>query len=116
MKLRIISIIMLLALSPGCRAMKHTSPAIATNAHRVAIYNNISTKLALLSNEDLSGLIEQKTSGHHGVGGGTTGSIEVDGTTIFFKKINLTDLEQQQENIMSTKNMFNLPTGLCLSS
>lgn len=79
------------------------------DSNRINTYQTISTNLALLSNHDLGKLIEQEASSHLGVGGGATGFFEIDNTRVFYKKINLTDLERRPENVMSTKNIFDLP-------
>lgn len=40
---------------------------------------------------------------------GTTALLEIDGKRVFIKKIRLTDIERQPDNIMSTANIFGLP-------
>lgn len=78
--------------------------------NRLKAYTTVSTQLASLSDQALLDLLEKAaTSGHIGIGGGTAGSLEISGTRVFFKKINLTDLERKPENVTSTKNIFDLP-------
>ena len=45
---------------------------------------------------------------HTGIGGQSVLLI-IHGSPIFVKKVPLTDLERQPENVMSTANLFNLP-------
>ena len=78
--------------------------------HRLNAYAIVSTNLASLSNHALSELLAKATPSENlAVGGGVAGLLEIDGTRIFFKKINLTDLERRPENVMSTRNIFELP-------
>jgi hypothetical protein len=44
-----------------------------------------------------------------GVGGSTTG-LDIEGVRVFVKKIPLTELERRSEHVMSTANVFGLPT------
>jgi len=75
---------------------------------RVAIYNTIATKLALLSNTQLLALIEKTTPMGASIGG-TTALLEIDGHHVFIKKIRLADIEKHPDNMMSTANRFELP-------
>lgn len=76
---------------------------------RLTTYSAVSTELALLSNERLLDLMEKATPLGTSIGG-TTALIEIAGTTVFVKKIRLTDIEMRPENVMSTANVFGLPT------
>lgn len=42
--------------------------------------------------------------------GGMSRQLEIDGVPVFAKQISLTDLERRPENVMSTANVFGLPT------
>jgi hypothetical protein len=43
--------------------------------------------------------------------GGTTALLEIEGSTVFVKRIRgFTDIERQPEHVMSTANLFALPT------
>lgn len=75
---------------------------------RIATYNTIATKLALLSNKQLLELLEQGRTVGTSIGG-TTVLLDIDGKHVFIKKIRLTDIERQPDNFMSTANMFGLP-------
>ena len=78
-------------------------------AERLATYSAVSTKLALISDYKLSKLIEQATTLGTSICG-VTSRLDIDGTSIFVKKIALTDIEKLPGNVMSTANMFELPT------
>lgn len=75
---------------------------------RIATYNTVATELALLSNKQLMELLEQARPIGVSIGG-TTALLEIDGKQVFIKKIRLTDIERQADNIMSTANVFELP-------
>ena len=79
-------------------------------AKRLATYSAVSTELALLSNERLLGLLENAIPLGAGIGG-TTALLEIAGSTVFVKRVRgLTDIERRPEHIMSTANLFELPT------
>ena len=75
---------------------------------RIKTYCHMSTQLACLSNEQLAGLLRKAEQVHQGRGGHGV-LLTLNGTKVFVKKVPLTDLEQQPENIMSTTNLFDLP-------
>ena len=77
-------------------------------AKRLALYGAIASKLELLSNKRLLKLVQSSKSIGTSIGGETS-LLKLDDATIFVKKIPLTDLEKQPENIMSTANVFDLP-------
>ena len=85
--------------------------AVVSDIERIAVYDSLSTQLAALSDQALSTLLEQVTHNNckPGVGGGRVGTLDIGGKSVFFKTINLTDLERQAENDRSTKNIFGLP-------
>lgn len=75
---------------------------------RIATYDAISKKLATYNDEELLALIEKAE--HIGTSmGGTSHLLMLENTPIFIKKIPLTSLENQTENIYSTRNLFDLP-------
>lgn len=77
---------------------------------RLATYSTVSTELALLSDKHLLELLETATPLGAGIGG-TTVLLEIAGSTVFVKRVRgLTDIERRAENIMSTANLFDLPT------
>jgi hypothetical protein len=88
-------------LSPDRPEMSH--------AARLAGYGAVSTSLALLSDQRLGELVDEAPALGSGVGG-TTVLLDIEGTPVFAKRVPLTDLERRPENVMSTANIFQLPT------
>ncbi len=80
-----------------------------THPARVARHGTVSTALALLSDRRLGELVEAAPLIGSGIGG-TSVSLEVEGTPVFAKRVPLTDLERRPDNVMSTANVFQLPT------
>jgi len=74
--------------------------------NRLASYSTVANKLACLSDVQLAELI---SSAAWSAGYGETATINMDGITVFIKKIPLTDFETRSENIYSTANLFHLP-------
>ncbi len=77
---------------------------------RIKQYSVVSTSLACLSNEKLMQILTDAKPLHEGIGG-KSALISIDDTSVFVKKVPLTDLEQLPQNFMSTANLFNLPLG-----
>lgn len=77
---------------------------------RIKLYGQISTSLACLSNEKLKQILADAKPMHEGIGG-KSALISIDDTPVFVKKVPLTDLEQLDQNFMSTANLFDLPLG-----
>jgi hypothetical protein len=75
---------------------------------RVVEYGDVSTALALLSDHQLGRLVDAAPAIGSGVGG-TSALLDVAGAPVFVKRIPLTDLERDPDNIMSTANLFGLP-------
>lgn len=75
---------------------------------RLEAHSSVSAALACLSDEQLLASIAEAPPLHSGIGG-TSAMLAVNGTTVFVKKVPLTDLERQPENRMSTANLFELP-------
>lgn len=75
---------------------------------RLTTYSAVATDLALLSDYRLLELLENATPIGTSIGG-TSALLEIGDTKIFAKKIRLTDIERRPENIMSTRNIFELP-------
>jgi hypothetical protein len=80
-----------------------------THTERTARFAQISTALALQSDQQLTRLVDTAEQLATGIGG-TTLAIELDGCKVFAKRVRLTDLERRSENRMSTENIFQLPT------
>jgi len=76
---------------------------------RLTTYDQFSSHLAGLNDEDLSVLLDKANPLHDGIGG-TSASLELFDKLVFVKKIKLTDLERLPEHFMSTANLFELPT------
>ncbi|HEX6447988.1 MAG TPA: hypothetical protein VF060_00825 [Trebonia sp.] len=76
---------------------------------RVAAHGTVSTSLALRSDRELGDLADAASPLGTGIGG-TSALLEVHGTPVFVKRVPLTDLERQAENVRSTANLFGLPS------
>ena len=76
--------------------------------HRVNQYSSLSTDLFCLSSSELIQILAEAEPLHQGIGGKSV-LIHRNETPVFVKKIPLTSLEQIPENVMSTKNIFDLP-------
>jgi hypothetical protein len=76
---------------------------------RLAGYGAVSAALALLGDRRLGELVAGAAPTGSGIGG-TTGLIEIEGRPVFVKRVPLTDLERRPEHVMSTANLFQLPT------
>jgi hypothetical protein len=76
---------------------------------RVLRYGDVSTALALLSDHQLGRLVDAAPAIGSGVGG-TSALLDIADASVFVKRIPLTDLERDPGNVMSTANLFGLPT------
>jgi hypothetical protein len=76
---------------------------------RVVRYGDVSTALALFSDHQLGQLVDAAPAVGSGVGGTST-LLDIADTSVFVKRIPLTDLERDPGNVMSTANVFGLPT------
>ncbi|MFJ7203508.1 protein kinase family protein [Streptomyces sp. NPDC098789] len=81
----------------------------ASRGARLAAYGAVSTSLALYGDRELRDLVDTAIPMGSGIGG-TSALLEVGGTPVFVKRLPLTDLERQPENVRSTANLFGLPT------
>lgn len=88
--------------------MKNNSLQNTNTAERLTTYSALSTELALLNDCCLVALLEKATPLGTSICG-TTVLLNLSNTPVFVKKIRLTDIERQAENVMSTANLFNLP-------
>ncbi|MBS2536141.1 hypothetical protein KGQ20_25590 [Catenulispora sp. NF23] len=79
-----------------------------SRASRLAAYRSVSTSLALLSDREVQQMLDAATPAGSGIGG-KSALLEVAGTPVFVKRVPLTDLERQPENVRSTANLFELP-------
>lgn len=75
---------------------------------RVLRYGDVSTALALLGDHQLGQLVATAQAIGSGIGG-TSALLDIAGAPVFVKRIPLTDLERDPDNVMSTANLFGLP-------
>lgn len=75
---------------------------------RPAVHGAVATALALCSDRELHDLVEGAEPLGSGIGG-TVALLDIGGTPVFVKRVPLTDLERQPENVRSTANLFGLP-------
>ncbi len=76
---------------------------------RVVRYGEVSTALALLSDRQLGRIVDAAPAIGSGIGG-TSALLDIADTSVFVKRMPLTDLEREPDNVMSTANLFALPT------
>lgn len=94
---------------PGAAARPEADHAGRSHRARLARYGSVSTALALLSDRQLGRLVAQAPLLGTGIGG-TTVRLDVEGTPVFVKRVPLTELEGEPDNVRSTANLFQLPT------
>ncbi|WP_040869553.1 hypothetical protein [Nocardia exalbida] len=75
---------------------------------RLHAHSAVSTALALHSDHALRELVDAATPVGVGIGG-TSALLEIAGTSVFVKRVPLTDLERQPEHVRSTANLFDVP-------
>ncbi|MFT7775535.1 hypothetical protein [Roseateles sp.] len=80
-----------------------------THHERIARFAQLSTALALHSNQQLTQLVDEAEQLASGIGG-TTLTFTLAGHQVFAKRLRLTDLELHPAHQMSTANLFGLPT------
>jgi hypothetical protein len=78
-------------------------------ADRLARFGVVATMLALLSDHQLERRLDGSALLGSGIGGESR-LLDVEGTPVFVKRIPLTDLERRPDNVMSTANLFRLPS------
>lgn len=76
---------------------------------RLLRYGEVATALALLRDDQLGRLMAAGTAIGSGVGGTNT-LLNIAGAPVFVKRVPLTDLEREPRHVMSTANIFGLPT------
>jgi hypothetical protein len=79
------------------------------HSQRTAKFAQISTALALQSDQQLTLLVDKAEQLATGIGG-TTLAFDIEGTRVFAKRVRLTDLERRPQHQMSTANIYELPT------
>lgn len=82
-----------------------------TRAARLARYTAVANTLAVISDRRLGELVDAAPLLGSGIGGVAV-RMDVDGVPVFVKRIPLTDLERRPDHVMSTANLFDLPTYL----
>ncbi|MFC3960990.1 protein kinase family protein [Nocardia jiangsuensis] len=75
---------------------------------RLRAYSAVSTALGMLGDHALRDLVDAAPPIGAGIGG-RSALLEVDGTSVFVKRVPLTDLERRPEHVRSTANLFDLP-------
>ncbi|PTT86901.1 serine/threonine protein phosphatase [Pelomonas sp. HMWF004] len=80
-----------------------------THRERIARFAQLSTELALQSDQQLAQLVDGAEQLASGIGG-TTLTFSLAGHQVFAKRLRLTDLELHPAHQMSTANLFGLPT------
>lgn len=80
-----------------------------SHAARLSRYATVSTSLSLLSDARLGELLDDTPVVEAGIGGTST-SLEIAGVPVFVKRLPLTEIERQEGNVMSTRNLFELPS------
>ncbi|KTD56703.1 hypothetical protein Lsan_2863 [Legionella santicrucis] len=75
---------------------------------RIIRYSQISTSLAVLSNQKLKQILADGKPMHEGIGGKSV-LVYINDTPVFVKKVPLTNLEQSFKHFMSTANIYDLP-------
>jgi hypothetical protein len=79
-------------------------------AGRLAGHATVGARLALLSDVRLAEAVAGATPRGQGFGG-RLAVLDVEGVTVFVKRVPLTDLELRPENLRSTANLFGLPVS-----
>lgn len=92
----------------GDRRARYRSGAYA-DISRIADYGAVSAELAGLSDRRIAALLDEASPIGTGIGG-TAVRLDIEGTPVFAKRVALTDVERRPENVMSTANVFGLPT------
>ena len=77
-------------------------------ARRLASYGSVASRLSLLSDRRLSDVVSAAPSVGSGIGG-RSAELDIGGTRVFVKRVPLTDIELEPENVRSTANLFGLP-------
>lgn len=77
-------------------------------AARLATYGTVATRLSLLSDRRLAEVVSSASAVGSGIGG-RSAELDLAGTRVFVKRVPLTDVEAQPENVRSTANLFGLP-------
>lgn len=75
---------------------------------RLAAHSAVSAALARCSDLELRDLVDAAEPMGSGIGG-TSALLDIGGTPVFVKRVPLSDLERQPENVRSTANLFELP-------
>jgi len=84
-------------------------PSDMSRHARLMAYSAVSTSLALCSDRGLCKLLDEALPIGTGIGG-KSALLELAGTSVFVKRVPLTDMERLPEHLRSTGNLFGLPT------
>ncbi len=77
-------------------------------AARLSAYGTVAARLSSLGDRRLGEVVSSASAVGSGIGG-RSAELDVDGTRVFVKRVPLTDVEAQPENVRSTANLFGLP-------
>jgi hypothetical protein len=77
---------------------------------RLDRYGMVARSFSQLSGRQLREVVDDAQTLGTGIGG-TTSLVDVMGSPVLVKRVPLTDLERQPDNVMSTANLFELPLG-----
>lgn len=75
---------------------------------RIATHRQVSNELISITDAGLVELLQKSMPVHEGIGGSSS-IVDLDHTKVFVKRVPLTSLEMQPDNLYSTRNLFNLP-------
>ncbi|MBI2810463.1 MAG: protein kinase family protein [Candidatus Melainabacteria bacterium] len=79
-----------------------------SHSARLENFELASTALSRMSDVEMQNLLDSASTAYSGIDG-TAVSLEVNGIKVFAKRVSVTRLEMLAENLMSTRNIFNLP-------
>lgn len=82
---------------------------MGSSTTRNSYYFSICSELACMSNSQILSMLDNTDLEHINSWGGSSKVLVINGSKVFVKKIPLTSLENSQKNILSTRNLFNLP-------
>ena len=81
-----------------------------STSDRATLHSRLSRLFAGLADDELSGRLAEGTPLGSGIGG-VRSLIQLEGVPVFVKQIPLTQTEQLDGNLRSTRDMFGLPRG-----
>ncbi|MBS1955120.1 MAG: protein kinase family protein [Cyanobacteria bacterium SZAS-4] len=79
-----------------------------SHSSRMERFEKASAALSLMNDDEVQKRLERADTAYTGIGG-TAVSLDIGGVRIFTKRVAITRLEMLAENLMSTRNIFELP-------